>query len=187
MLLQKPVPQQNEITQPPKPEVQKKVVKKRPKPKPVPEKVIPQKVVEPEPVPKEIVEDVLEEAAVDDEYEEESEENIEQSSIQPQPITLSEAEVQSATDNYYRMVQQMVESNKHYPRAARRRRVEGEVELSFTILADGSIEGLNSKGNARILTSAAEKAVLAVSPLPKPPMVIAAPVQLSLTMVFKLI
>ncbi len=100
---------------------------------------------------------------------------------------ISETALQATTSDYYAMIQQLVESNKHYPKVARRRRIEGEVKVSFVIRDDGTIEEVSSSGNKKVLNSAAEKAILAVSPLPKPPEVIATPIQLSFTMIFKLI
>lgn len=62
-----------------------------------------------------------------------------------------------------------IESEKFYPRSARSRGVEGDIEVSFEIMADGSIRSLSTAGGHTILQRAARQAVENSIPLPLPP------------------
>lgn len=79
-----------------------------------------------------------------------------------------------------------IEAHKHYPRVARRRGIEGEVAVSFSILPEGGIGGLQTAGSYGILQSAAAEAVRSALPLPPPPESMALPLEIHFTMTFSL-
>jgi protein TonB len=62
-----------------------------------------------------------------------------------------------------------VEARKRYPAAARRRRLEGQVRVSFVIGRDGTVTGLDCTGGHPRLCRAATDAVVAATPLPPSP------------------
>ncbi len=166
--------------QPPKKEVLPKPVKKKP---PIKKEVVkPEEIVEPEP---EIEEEIIEELDIPEEVVEEEPE-VEQQEVLAQ-VEQSDAQTEATTNDYISLIQQLIESKKVYPRAARRRRIEGEVDVSFILNLDGTVAQVRSQGDKKVLNSAAVNAVKAVSPLPAPPEMIAKPLELSFTMVFKLI
>jgi protein TonB len=62
-----------------------------------------------------------------------------------------------------------IEQQKHYPRAARRRGIQGEVAVSFRLLSNGMIADLQIGTGPRVLRRAAARAVESALPLPPPP------------------
>ncbi len=79
-----------------------------------------------------------------------------------------------------------IERHKFYPRAARRRALEGEVEVTFEVLAEGRVRALEVRGGARLLRNAARQAVQAAQPLPRPPEATALPYRVRFRMRFAL-
>lgn len=61
-----------------------------------------------------------------------------------------------------------IDAHKHYPRAAQRRGIEGDIMVSFLLLADGSVQDIRVKGDNKLLRKAAQKAVYKAMPLPLP-------------------
>jgi len=72
---------------------------------------------------------------------------------------------------YFTRVRFAIEAEKQYPAAARKRRLEGQVLVRFTIGADGSLSGLALVEGSRYdtLDQAALAAVRAAAPFPSPP------------------
>jgi protein TonB len=73
---------------------------------------------------------------------------------------------------YKAMLAAAIEKNKYYPNQARRRRIEGEVRVAFTILADGSLSEirLTQSSGSKVLDNAALGAIrklARVDPLPR--------------------
>lgn len=79
-----------------------------------------------------------------------------------------------------------IERHKRYPRVARRRGLEGRVEVSFRLLGAGNIEGLKAEGTLGPLRRAAEAAVRDSVPLPVPPEGMQLPLEVRFGMVFSL-
>lgn len=91
--------------------------------------------------------------------------------------------------NYLSLIQQSIEQHKRYPLVARRRHIEGRVNVRFVISPTGlidKIEIVQSSGQ-EILDRATLKAVREASPLPPPPAgLFAEDTVMELTIVFKL-
>lgn len=79
-----------------------------------------------------------------------------------------------------------IEGYKYYPRSARQRGIEGSIDISFRLLADGSISGLTASGGTLILQRAAKSSVTDALPLPLCPPEITCPMLVSYAMQFKL-
>lgn len=94
--------------------------------------------------------------------------------------------IEQARQEYLRRLMAHIDSYKQYPRAARRRGIEGDVRVAFTLHAGGTIEGLEVSGDEHLLTQAAEEAMAAALPLPLPPDGVTLPWPLSFTMRFNL-
>jgi protein TonB len=94
--------------------------------------------------------------------------------------------IEQARQEYLRRLMAQIESHKHYPRAARRRGIQGDVEVSFTLKAAGKVEGIAAVGGHRLLNSAASDAVTAAQPFPVPPDSIKLPWPVRFTMRFTL-
>jgi protein TonB len=61
------------------------------------------------------------------------------------------AVIEQAKHEYLRRLMAHIESHKNYPRVARRRGIEGEVAVSFRLLADGSVSELTIDQGHRVL------------------------------------
>ncbi|MEW6427937.1 MAG: energy transducer TonB [Thermodesulfobacteriota bacterium] len=79
-----------------------------------------------------------------------------------------------------------IESRKHYPAAARRRRLEGGVEVSFVLTGAGAIEDLHVSGGHPMLQDAARKSLERSLPLPLPGDGVALPLAIRFHMEFRL-
>ena len=162
------------FNQEPKPqpveEIKPEPVKPKPKPKPVePKPVNQKKITPPEPEP----------------------EPVQQQVIKPQP----KGQVSSAVDALFMKQQQQlymhellthIEGYKFYPRAARRRGVEGEIRVSFTLLGNGKLKDLQVSGDQSVLISAAQQAMEDAVPLPLPPSSMKLPRQIDISIVYSL-
>jgi len=89
-------------------------------------------------------------------------------------------------DAYLAALLRRIEGHKHYPRNASRRRLEGEVDVSFLLLQGGEVDNLAVTGGHRILRKAARQAVLNATPFPIPPPRMHLPYQIRYGMVFRL-
>ena len=87
---------------------------------------------------------------------------------------------------YFSTLLTHIEGHKYYPRSARQRGIEGSIQVSFRLLANGSISGLMASGGPLILRRAAKSSVTDALPLPLCPPEITCPMQVSYAMQFKL-
>ena len=87
---------------------------------------------------------------------------------------------------YFSTLLTHIEGYKHYPRSARHRGIEGSIQVSFRLLANGNITGLIASGGSLILRRAAKSSVTNALPLPLCPPEITCPMQVSYAMQFKL-
>jgi protein TonB len=62
-----------------------------------------------------------------------------------------------------------LEQHKFYPRAARRRHIEGAVQVSFELLEDGNISNLQILSGHSSLQKATEESIYQALPLPARP------------------
>ena len=95
----------------------------------------------------------------------------------------------ATTNDYFSMVRMKIESRKRYPFSARRSQQQGKVVVRFTILPDGSIQGLELARACphQSLNEAALKAVRSASPFAKPPAkLFNGPVMVEIAIVFEL-
>jgi len=79
-----------------------------------------------------------------------------------------------------------IESYRFYPRAARRRSIQGDVNISFRLRDDGRYEQLELDGNESVLVSAAQQALESAVPLPAPPDGIGLSGRIEFTMAYSL-
>jgi len=94
--------------------------------------------------------------------------------------------IEQAKQEYLRRLMAHIEAYKEYPRAARRRRIEGDVRVVFSLLAGGEIGGLRTDGGHSLLDGAARLAVEQAAPMPTPPESLGLPWQVAFTMRFSL-
>ena len=160
------------------PEVKPKKPKVKPKAKPV-HKLAKKKTpkIVPEPVKEVVEQQVSEPLAVA------AQEPAAASAAIPQ---IDEGLIKRETERYLTEVMAHIEQHKWYPKAARRRGIEGEVNVSFTLLPDGSAYQLVVENGPSLLVAAAKKAVERATPMPQPPANIHCPLECQFRMRFNL-
>ena len=79
-----------------------------------------------------------------------------------------------------------IEAHKTYSGAARRRAIQGNVDVSFQVGCDGSVSELNMPNGHKLLKSSAVQALKSAQPFPRPPPGIECPVPVSYAMAFEL-
>ena len=79
-----------------------------------------------------------------------------------------------------------IENHKYYPHAARRRGIEGSINISFMLLANGQVRQLQVTGGPNVLQHATREAMEQAQPLPLPPSGISLPRQIAIAMVYSL-
>ncbi|PJA32128.1 MAG: hypothetical protein CO187_05650 [Zetaproteobacteria bacterium CG_4_9_14_3_um_filter_53_7] len=162
------------------PEIVPEVKPEQPEVKPEPEmqqKPVRQKVHKKaaEPVKEVVQQQVSEPVAV--------QEMASASALVPQ---LDEGLIKRETERYLAEVMAHIEHYKWYPKAARRRGIEGEVNVSFTLLPDGTTYQLVVENGPSLLVAAARQAVEKAMPMPQPPAMIDCPLECQFRMRFNL-
>ncbi len=102
--------------------------------------------------------------------------------VAPQPRDHSAA----GRERYLATLLSLIEQQKVYPKIARRRDIQGNVQVAFTVACNGSITGLQTSNGHKVLQKSARKAVQKALPLPRPPTENPCPVKVKYAMVFKL-
>ena len=100
--------------------------------------------------------------------------------------SVSDGMIEMESKRYFSELLAHIEKHKWYPKAARRRGIEGDVQVSFTLLPDGTIDGLQVTNNKEILTDAVRDAVNEALPMPTPPSSIHCPMPCEFNMRFSL-
>jgi protein TonB len=86
---------------------------------------------------------------------------------------------------YLSEVRRRISREKRYPRSARRRGIEGTVQLRFAIARDGTIAGLRAEGTD-VLSDAAVEAVRAAAPFRPLPEALGHAIRVNVPLVFEL-
>jgi len=94
---------------------------------------------------------------------------------QGQPSEKKVALLVKKQEVYMQQLLAHIENRKYYPRSARIRGIEGNILVSFELLADGGIKSLQVTGGGSVLENATRQAVLNSVPLPLPPLEISVP------------
>jgi len=99
---------------------------------------------------------------------------------------LDEGVIEQEWQRYMADVMAHIERYKRYPKTARRRGITGELTVAFTLLADGSVQGLIVRDGPSVLINAARESVELAAPLPPPPAVVDCPMKCRFRMKFSL-
>jgi len=87
---------------------------------------------------------------------------------------------------YIQLLLAHIENQKFYPRSARSRGIEGDVQVSFELMADGGIRALQVAGGRSVLRRATQQAVKNAIPLPLPPVELGVPRKIEFTIQYLL-
>ena len=125
----------------------KKIVEKilpKPKPKKIVEKILPKpkpkkivKKILPKPKPKKIVEKIPKNTIAEDKL----------------------AKIKNLQNKYFAKVKSIIDKQKLYPKAARRRAIEGKVDVKFLVSPDGKLLKLDILKGKKIFHSSVKKAI----------------------------
>jgi len=181
----RPAAQEPEPEPPPEPET-------RPEPEPPPppplKKPVPETVQEPLPEPEPIIEPVPT-SSEEPETTEPIEEQVATSSYTEAPVNkpaLDQVALENERESYLLRLLAHIDSHKYYPRNARRRGTEGEVQIAFYLHKDGTISDLQVQGGSKVLRNAAKQAVQKSLSLPAPPESMHLQEQIRFGMVYRL-
>lgn len=141
----------------PKPEPKPKP-KPTPKPEPVPEPIVQEKIVE-EPI---VEEDIREEIV--EEVQEQSEEIVEETTDAEDVLVEKQSEISqdlllAKQNKFINDLIKKINDNKSYPNMARRRGIEGLVNVKFKILSDGNVEEIKIVSGKSVFTKSAIEAI----------------------------
>ena len=115
--------------------------------------------------------------------------------VEPSPVVVTEKKITShepilntkqANEKqcYLMTLLAHIESHKYYPRPARRKGIEGYVNVSFLLFPSGELSAVKVAGGPALLHRAARKAVQSALPLPKPPSLFSEPLPVKYRMAF---
>lgn len=90
--------------------------------------------------------------------------------------------IEQSRKTYHALLLRHIEVHKHYPRVARKRKIEGKILVTFTLLANGGIKNLHINGKKSILEKATKNAINHALPMPKPPNKLSLPLEIKFTM-----
>lgn len=90
--------------------------------------------------------------------------------------------IEQTRKSYFALLMRHIEAHKNYPRVARKRKIEGKIIISFSLLADGSIKNLQVNGKRSILEKASKNAISNSLPMPFPPKDLSLPMKVKFTM-----
>lgn len=99
---------------------------------------------------------------------------------------LARVSLENEKESYLLRLLAHIDSHKFYPRGARHRGMEGEIQVSFYLLRDGGITDLRVKGGSKVLRKAANQAVHQALSLPPPPASMSLHEQIRFSMVYRL-
>ena len=160
----------------------------RPKPKPPPPPPEPKPEVRKKPLPDPVIEPPPTITAVA-ETTELIEEQIATSDYVEAPVdrpALARVALENERESYLLRLLAHIDHHKFYPRIARRRGVEGEIQVAFYLRKDGSISNLQITGGSKVLRKAAKEAVQQSLSLPPPPASMSLQEQIHFGMVYRL-
>ena len=153
-------PEKEKITKiKPKPELKSKP-KPKPKPKPEP-KPKPKPKLEPKPIPELVEKNLISETLEDEPASEPV--KAEQTKNKKLPsktnATINKDMTEAKKQIFLADLIKRINSNKSYPHTARRRSVEGTVEIEFMILADGNVKDIKIISGKKIFKKSATDAI----------------------------
>jgi|GEM_PF-6549184 len=97
-----------------------------------------------------------------------------------------EIDLQKDKEDYIKLLLAHIEAYKFYPGAARRRAIEGKLNVTFLLHKDGSHDQLTINGGRAVLQRAVRQALDDAQPFPKPPASLQVDQRIAFSMVYEL-
>jgi protein TonB len=154
----KPQKQEKKITPKPKPEP---VAKPKPKPMPIPEPII-EPIVEEKIVEEPVVEEIVQERV--EEVQEQREEIAQNREVKEDVLAKEQNEISqdillAKQNKFINDLIKRINDNKSYPNMARRRGMEGLVDVKFKILSDGNVKEMQIVSGKSVFQKSALEAI----------------------------
>lgn len=113
---------------------------------------------------------IVEEKPIEEPAKQQPEEQpAEQTASQPLNTPTDPALLETEKAAYLKRIAAHIDKHKFYPRAARRRHIEGKVNVSFDLLIDGRISNLHTYSGPQILQQATADSIHGALPFPERP------------------
>jgi len=93
---------------------------------------------------------------------------VTKTTIKAQPPSHNQAQLKQIKQQYLSRILSMIQSHKHYPYSARRRHIEGDIQVSFLVDKQGHINELHITGGSSVLRSSTQLAIEDSLPFPMP-------------------
>ncbi len=175
----KPLPKTPEKPKLQKPKKIKKVEAPKPKPIPKPKTVVAAKKVEPQPEP-EVVESAPPPTPTQKTLKQE------EAKVSALARAEKEAQIDELKKAFLTMLREKIEANRHYPKRARMRGIEGVVDVAFEVQANGDVLAIDIRSGHRLLGHAVKDAIQKSFPVSIPKPLKSFPMNVTLQIVFKL-
>ena len=104
----------------------------------------------------------------------------------PRPPPAASRRLSDLRNEYLSKLLAKIEKNKFYPTIARRRNLQGTIQVRFRLGCHGEVEALEIDGKHSLLRKAAGKAIEAAHPLPEIPAEIECPMLVDYAMAYTL-
>lgn len=79
--------------------------------------------------------------------------------VSAQPVRIDADALKAKQAAFYAQLRSLIDANKIYPKSARRRGAQGEVEMQFLLLADGSVSSIKMLSGKSIFERSAMEAI----------------------------
>ena len=85
------------------------------------------------------------------------------------PIQPNPQQLENIRQQYLARIIAVIQAHKSYPYSARRRHIEGDIQVSFMVDAQGQISELRITGGSSVLRASTQQAIEDALPFPQPP------------------
>lgn len=109
--------------------------------------------------------------------------------VKPSPVAAKPDPrlIEQTRMTYHAMLMRHIEVHKNYPRVARKRKIQGQILVSFTLLDNGQVKNILINGKKSILKKASLQAIKDALPMPLPPGELSLPMEVKFNMNYSLI
>ena len=100
--------------------------------------------------------------------------------------TVNEDEIKAKQNIFFANLKKRINKNKSYPKVARRRGIQGEINVEFTISANGNIADIKILEGRKLFHKSVKKAIEKSFPVEIPQELFSFPLTFSLKVLYKL-